>query len=254
MPEGATDDTRALIKHAEQRGLLSRRSSEVLRQAWVVQGIQQTLIHSYQLKRPGRTILITMMPDDSNSMRFVERNQTGVIEGHNELLGMLAVSADNRRILLQTRYLNGFVLNAFAPLQHCKNLDRQNYPCLNGTPLYEQTLVTLATVIAKTEELSALGAKVRTATLLMTDAESEDKLGDEWIPAVASVIADMRNIGDHIVAGMGFPSGDASYCRRVFAQMGIDAKYIFDASSREEILKAFRLFGKSALELGRGTS
>jgi hypothetical protein len=179
--------------------------------------------------------------------------QSSVIAGHNELLAAMAASADNKRILLQTRYLNGFMLNPFSPLQFCAQLSHRNYPCAYGTPLYEQTLATLGAILAKDEVLTGLGAKVRTATLIMTDAESTDKLADELLPEVASVITDMRRIGDHIVAGMSFPSGDDSFCRHIFMEMGIEARYIFSATNRKEILEAFRLFGKSALELTAGS-
>jgi hypothetical protein len=239
---------RDLIRDAEKRGTLSQRSSTALQRPAIVQQVQDALAGSYTLRTPGQSLLLTMMPDDSNSMKIKDK-QGGVIDGHNELLGMMAVSSASKRMLLQTRYLNGFILNPFGPLTACKPLDRTNYPCIYGTPLYEQTLVTLGAVLAKDEELTAGGARVRTATLIMTDAESTDNLADALLREVASVVADMRRIGDHIVAGMCFPSGDESYCRAIFSGMGMEDRYIFSASSRREILEAFRLFGESALQL-----
>ncbi len=59
----------------------------------------------------------------------------------------------------------------------------------------------------------------------------------------------MRQLGNHIVAGMGFAEGDDSVFRQVFTEMGIDSRHIFTATSREEILQAFSLFRQSALEL-----
>jgi hypothetical protein len=107
-------------------------------------------------------------------------------------------------------------------------------------------------VLAKTEELTAQDARVRTATLVMTDAESTDRLESEIRADVASVVADMRRMGDHIVAGMSFPTGDESFCRETFQGMGVEPRYIFTAESRDSILDAFRVFGKAALALGSG--
>jgi len=253
MSESENRGPRELIRAAEQHGTLSRRSSAALQDYKILRQIEAALENAYTIKCPGRVLLITMMPDDSQSMTIANK-QASVIAGHNELLGALAVSTESKRILLQTRYLNGFVLNPFSPLHSCRPLSPPNYSCTYGTPLFEQTLVTLGTVLAMDEELTGLGATVRSATLLMTDAEATDKLADALRPEVASVVADMRRIGDHIVAGMSFPTRDDSYCRRVFMEIGIEPRYIFSAASRQEVLEAFRLFRQSALGLGSGRS
>jgi hypothetical protein len=244
--------TKDLILHAAEREMLSQMSTAALQRPRVVNEIEAALEDSYGIETAGEVLLITMMPDDSQSMTIARKN-VSVIEGHNDLLAAMRNSPIRDRILLQTRYLNKRVLNPFQPLALCENMSLANYACIHGTPLFQQTMVTLGTVIAKTEELVEQGAaRVRTATLIMTDAEATDDTANELRAEVASVVADLRRIGDHIVAGMGFSAGDDTFFRKAFSEMGIEDRYIFAAQNRKEILDAFRTFGSRALALTAG--
>jgi hypothetical protein len=239
--------SRELIESAASRGILSPESSSALQRPAITQQVQRALEGSYSVKRAGELLLVTMMPDDSGSMSGGK--QRSVVEGHNELLTAMTSSSYGKRIMLQTRYLNGTVLNPFRPLAYCQTLSLENYPCIHGTPLLEQTLVTLGAVMAKTEELTEREANVRSATLIMTDGEATDTRAAELKHEVSALIRDMGRVGNHIVAGMGFADGSEGIFREAFAEMGIDPQYIFRATSREEILQAFRLFTKKALDL-----
>ena len=263
MSELEPISSKDLIAAARTRGTLSRTSAKALQQAWVVSEVEDALADSYGIESAGLVLLITIMPDDSGSMLTPlaadalagspVSKQQGVIDGHNDLLKGLRASPTRDRILLQTRYLNKTILNPFQPLDLCQDLTVENYPCKYWTPLFEQTIVTLGTVLAKVEELLEQGAAaVRTATLIMTDAIDTGNKPDELRAEVHSVISDMSRFGDHIVAGMGFSSADDQPFREVFKGMGIDPRYIFSADSREEILNAFRVFGTRALELTAG--
>jgi len=246
--------SRDLIRRAESSGTLSPVSSAALQKREVLNQIDTALEESYTLEGPAYVLLITLMPDDSGSIE-VHNNQEPIIAGHNDLLTAMTNSDEAHRIMMETRYLNGHVLNPFGPLEVCERLTKQNYPCIHGTPLLGQTLVTLGTVLSKTQELTELGAKVRTATLIMTDGGSTEPNAEELKKEVASVVHDMARIGDHIVAGMGFATGgDEKFFRQVFADMGIPAHHVFTATSREEILRAFYRFGVSALALTSGAS
>lgn len=244
-------ESNALITRASERGVLSPTSARALQRPSVGDQIDQALEDSYGVETAGEVVLLTMMPDDSASMTIARKNDS-VMLGHNELLSALRKSASAEKILLQTRYLNGHMLNPFQPLKLCSTLTAANYRCTLGTPLFEQTIVTLGAVLAKTEELLQQGAaRVRSATLIMSDAEATGAA--ELQEEVASVISDMRNVGDHIVAGMGFSSGNDEPFRRGFKAMGIDTQLIFTAHGREDILRAFRTFGNKALELKSST-
>jgi len=241
--------SKELVAWAAERGVLSPKSEDALQRDSVVSQIESALEDSYTLESGNEVLLVTLMPDDSQSMTISRKNE-GVIEGHNDLLKAFRQSPAADKILLQTRYLNGHVLNPFQPIELCKDLTEQNYRCVYGTPLFEQTIVTLGVVIAKTEELLQQGAtSVRSATLVMTDAESTDIL-ETLQEEVASVIGDIRRIGDHLVAGMGFSAsaGDEAF-RRAFIAMGIDPGLVFTARNRSEILQAFKIFTARALEL-----
>jgi hypothetical protein len=237
--------SKELIQRAEGRGTLCRISSEALQRRRVVSEIEEALEDSYGIESGGEVLLVTLMPDDSASMGRTE--QASVISGHNELLRAFRESPSRDRILLQTRYLNKTVLNPFQPLEMCRDLTLENYPCNYGTPLSEQTIVTLGTVMVKTEELLEQEvSSVRSATLIMTDGQADVST------EVAAIVADMRRVGDHIVAGMGISSGNDTSFRQVFRSMGIEERFIFNANSREEILRAFRLFTSGALALTTG--
>jgi hypothetical protein len=254
MSELEEVSSRALIQRAESSGTLSKISSAALQKPEVVREIDAALEDSYTLESPANVLLLTMMPDDSGSIES-HNNKEPIMLGHNELLAEMRKSDEVDRTLLQTRYLNGTVLNPFAPLSECRNLAIDNYLCNHGTPLLQQTLVTLGTVMAKTQELLDLGARVRTATLIMTDAESTEANAARLKLEVASVVHDMGQIGDHIVAGMGFATGGSEqYFRKVFADMGIPTSHVFTAASRAGILDAFRMFRRSVLALTAGGS
>jgi len=238
-----------LIQSAKTRGTLSARSTDALAQPPIATQVQAALLRSYSVAKAGKLLLITLMPDDSGSMLGLK--QGSVIAGHKELLEDMKRGPEGKRTMLQTRYLNGRTLNPFGPLDVCLPLSIDNYRCVLGTPLFEQALVMLGTVMAKTEELTSLGVQVRTASLLMTDGlstESTEENKSTLSAEVASVIKDMRRVGDHIVAGMGFTLSERDMAYRdVFLKMGIESHHIFPAASREEILRAFRVFRRSAV-------
>lgn len=245
MDEPGRASARELIVRSQSRGVLSLRSVRAIEKMQTQ--IDIALKGSYGIKKAGEILLLTIMPDDSGSMDGT--NQKGVIKGHNDLLAAMRTSPVSKRAMMQTRLLNGRMVNPFRPFDRCIELNESNYLCVNPTPLFSQTIVTLGTVLAKEQELLDLGAKrIRTATLIMTDGmDTEDKSGG-LAAEVASVVGDMRRVGDHIVAGMGFSRGAANY-EHVFTSMGIDRELIFNATSRDEILDKFGLFEKAALAL-----
>lgn len=68
-------------------------------------------------------------------------------------------------------------------------MDRSNFRPDGGTPLYNETVVILGSIIAKTQEFRNNWVQVRTSTLIVTDGEdTESRL---QIPAsVRSVITE----------------------------------------------------------------
>ena len=54
----------------------------------------------------AEVVLVTMMPDDSGSIRFAN-NAQAVRDGHNQVLDALGTSKQQADVLVHNRYLNG---------------------------------------------------------------------------------------------------------------------------------------------------
>jgi hypothetical protein len=126
-----------------------------------------------------------------------------------------------------------------------------NYNPSLGTPLFDQTVVLLGTVIAKAQELAQAGIAVRTVTLIITDGadygSTRMKPGD-----VKAIVDDMLAHEHHIVAAMGISDGSTDF-RAVFKAMGIPDRWILTpGNSATEIRRAFAVFSQSAVRASQG--
>lgn len=192
------------------------------------------------------------MPDDSGSIAGCG-NTDAVRDGHNFVLDALASSKQSGEVLAHTRYLNGSVLFPYTALDHVVRMTPANYDPSLGTPLYDQTVVVLGTVIAKAQELAQAGIAVRTVTLLITDGadygSTRCSAGD-----VAAIIGDMVAQENHIVAAMGISDGRTDF-KRVFREMGIPDRWVLTPSnSASEIRRAFAVFSQSAVRATQGVA
>src|SRR5688572_23379874 len=113
-------------------------------------------------------VLVTLMPDDSGSIRFAG-NAEAVRSGHNQVVEALLQSKQREDVLIHTRYLNGTVLYPYRKLADAARMTSQNYDPDQGTPLYDQTVVLLGTVLAKARQFEDAGVPVRTVTLIISD-------------------------------------------------------------------------------------
>src|SRR5207245_9559041 len=145
-------------------------------------------------------------------------NTDAVRDGHNFVIDALKASKQSGEVLAHTRYLNGHVLCAYTALDHAVAMSAANYDPRLGTPLFDQAVVTLGTVIAKAQELAQAGIAVRTVTLIITDGG--DYGSTRCKPAdVAAIVKDMRAQENHIVAAMGISDGTTDL-RAAFLSMG----------------------------------
>ena len=193
----------------------------------------------------SEVVLVTMMPDDSGSIRF-GKNAQAVRDGHNLVLDALAASKQKEGVLAHTRYLNGKVLFPYCTLSGTVRMDSKNYDPGLGTPLYEQTVVLLATVIAKSRQFAQAGVPSRTVTLIITDGADESSSGNK-AKDVATLVHDMQRQERHIVAALGVEDGETDF-REVFRAMGIEDRWILTAGSNaSEIRRAFQVFSQSAV-------
>lgn len=197
----------------------------------------------------SEVVLVTMMPDDSGSIRFAG-NAEAVRTGHNLVLDALAQSRQRDDVFVHTRYLNGHVLYPYTDVANAVRMDRHNYDPGKGTPLYDQTVVLLATVLAKAQEFTDSGVPVRTVTLIISDgADAHSTRADA--SHIATLMRDMLATENHIVAAMGIDDGTTDF-RKVFRDMGVPAEWILTpGNSAGEVRKAFQVFSQSAVQVAQ---
>jgi len=239
-----------LLEDAHTQGTLSARSLVALDVVDVGAQIQAGLGVTIDDVAASEVVLVTMMPDDSQSIAGAG-NTAAVRDGHNFVLEALASSKQSGEVLAHTRYLNGFVLTPYTALEHAVKMTAQNYHPNLGTPLYDQTAVVLGTVIAKSQQLAQAGIAVRTVTLIITDGG--DYGSTRCKPAdIAAIVADMLAQENHIVAAMGISDGTTDF-KAVFRGMGIPDRWILTpGNSATEIRRAFAVFSQSAVRASQG--
>ena len=154
---------------------------------------------------------------DDDARRLGSRSQRAgnadaVRDGHNFVLDALARLASRRgEVLAHTRYLNGHVLYPYTPLEHAVRMTRANYNPSLGTPLYDQTVVVLGTVIAKSQELAA--GRHRGAHR-HADHHRRRRLRLDALqgrPTSRRSSRDMLAQENHIVAAMGISDGTTDF-------------------------------------------
>jgi hypothetical protein len=235
----------ALFQSAQEEGTLSPASLKALTVVDLGAQIQAALGVPVDAVAASEVVLVTMMPDDSGSIRFSGNAQT-VRDGHNQVLQALRDSKQKSGILVHTRYLNGTVLFPYCAVDHAIQMDKFNFDPNQGTPLYDQTVVLLGTVVAKTQEFADAGVAVRSVTLLITDGADEHSTR-ATARTVAPIVRDMLRAESHIIAAMGIADGHTDF-RQVFREMGIEDRWMLTPdNSPREIRRAFQLFSQSAV-------
>ncbi len=251
MSQNQTPDINALFQNAQQDGNLSLQSFQTLQVMDLGDQIQAALGTPADDVTASEVILVTIMPDDSGSIRF-SSNAQAVRGGHNSVLDALMDSKQKDSILVHTHYLNGFILYPYRPLSQVIRMDTKNYDPNKGTPLYDQTLVLLGTVLAKAQEFADNGVPVRTVTLIITDgADTHSVRADA--KQVSTLVRDLLAAENHIIATMGIDDGYTDF-RQVFREMGIRDEWILTpGDSESEIRKAFQMFSQSTVKLSQSS-
>lgn len=273
-----------LFKSAHEDGLLSQQSIQTLNVKDMSAQIQAALgLSADDFTSSSECILVSMMPDDSGSIRFVQGNTQAVRDGHNLVLDALGASKQKGSILAHTRYLNGHILFPYCPLEEAVRMDTHNYDPNLGTPFYDQSVVFVGTVLAKTQEFAENGIPVRSVSLMITDGHDEHSK-KHTASSVSPIIHDMLMQEMHIVAAMGIDDTEdqCRHCgyegirklgvqqvncpqckklirrtdfRKIFQEMGIEDRWILTpGNSPSEIRKAFAMFSQSAVRASQGAA
>ena len=240
-----------LLQGAQDDGILSPASYQTLHVVDLGQQIQQGMGVRVDDVQTSEVVLVTIMPDDSGSIRFAG-NAQAVRDGHNEVLRALGESKQQDQILVQTRYLNGDVLFPYGPLDQAIEMDSQNYNPDKGTPLYDQTAIVLGSVVAKTQEFADNGVPVRSITLLVTDGDDQHST-KATAADVQNLVEDLKRQETHVVAFLGIEDrGGGVNFKDIARQIGIDDQWILTVDSdASAIRKAFQVFSQSALQVSQ---
>lgn len=239
-----------LLRDAHDTGALSPATLASLDLVDIGAQIQAGLGVNVDDVSASEVVLLTMMPDDSSSIAHAG-NTAAVREGHNLVLEAMRASKQGGEVLAHTRYLNGHVLYPYGALDHAVKMTAQNYRPQLATPLYDQTMVLLGTVVAKSQELTAAGIAVRTVTLLISDG-GDSGSAHARAADVRALVTDLLAQETHIVAALGISDGSTDF-RRVFGEMGIPDRWILTPSgTASEIRSAFQMFSRSAIATAAG--
>jgi hypothetical protein len=241
-----------LLEAAHADGVLSDSSLQVLTAVDLGAQIQSGLGVSVDDVAASEVLLLTIMPDDSGSIQHAGHEKV-VRDGHNLVLDALTASKQQGAILAHTRYLNGKILFPYRPIDQAVRMTPQNYQALLGTPLYDQSLVLLGSVLAKAQDFAQNGVLARSMTLLITDGADQGSTRAR-AKDVAALVRDMTRAEVHIIAAMGIDDGTTDF-RRVFRDMGIEDRWILTPSNNaSEIRHAFQVFSQSAVRASQAAS
>jgi hypothetical protein len=251
-PKPDDPDVIALFQSAHEDGVLSPASLQTLTHADLGAQIQAGLGVLVDDVQASEVVLLTIMPDDSGSIRMAG-NAQAVRDGHNLVLDALATSKQKDAILAHTRYLNGEVLFPFRPIAQAVRMTTKNYNPNLGTPLYDQAVVVLGSVIAKTQEFASNGVAARSVTLIISDGADVNS-HKARASDVAALVRDLTRTESAIVAAMGISDGTTDF-HQVFRDMGIADEWILTPSNDPtEIRRAFQVFSQSAIRASQAAS
>lgn len=254
-----------ILQSAVDDGNLSLESFDILGNIDITEQIQSGMGIVADDVPCSETVLLSIMPDDSGSISCIRKNPASLrskvvgpdlmMNGHNLILDTINTSKQQDNVLALNRYLNGKVLYSYRPLSQALKMDKNNYKANGGTPLYDQTVIFLGTVLAKVQDLENAGIVVRTISLIISDGEDLHSI-NHGAKDCALLIRDMvdKELSNHMVAAMGIDDGQTDF-RRVFKEMGIpDHCILTPENDPKDIMNTFNLFSQSAARFSQNAS
>lgn len=239
-----------LFTDAQADGVLSPTSVQVLAVPDLATQINAAMGVDVDDVTASEVVLVTVMPDDSGSIPGAGNDQA-VRDGHNLVLDALKATQQKDQIFVHNRYLNGHILYPYSYLDNAVLMDKQNYRPRGSTPLYEQSVILLGSVLAKAQAFANAAVPARTVTLIITDGGDTGGGRKKKAADVRAIVEDMFRSEMHIVAGMGVHDGYTDY-KKVFGDMGIPDQWILTpGNTPSEVRAAFQLFSQSAIRVSQ---
>ncbi len=192
----------------------------------------------------AEVLLVTLVIDDSGSIRFVTGNTEAVRDGHNLVIDALKGAKQSAGVLMSTLLLNNGLLFGYTTLDAATRLDSHNFNPGGGTPLFDVTKQALTTVAAKMADFEQNGVAARALTVIVTDGADN---GYTRVKDVRDMVDGLLRTEQHIIAGIGVSDGYTDF-RQVFSGMGILDEWILTPNNTpSEIRAAFRTVSQSAV-------
>lgn len=236
----------SLLASAQTNGALSPQAASALAVPVVGAQIADGLGVGVDDVEASEVVLLAILIDDSGSIQFAGNSQA-VRDGHNLCVDSLKATKQKDGILGHCRYLNGKVLYEFRPIERAEQMTTKNYRADGGTPLYDQTVVILGTVLAKAQEFEDAGVPCRTITVIVTDGADAGS-HRQSSTSVRTIVLDMLRKERHIIAFMGIKDEDGVDYEFIAQEMGIPPEWILTPNSdSHSIREAFRMVSQSAV-------
>ena len=200
----------------------------------------------------NEVILVSLLLDDSGSIDFGNNTQN-IIDGHNLLIDAFKGAKQQENILWMCQTLNGRVISPWCELASAPRLPHPQYKADGGTPLYDASMIHLASVLAKFKEFEQSGVPARTITAIVTDGKDEHSR-DHRAMDVQRFVDSLASREHHILAGVGIQYQQVPF-RTVFGSMGIPDKWILTPKSDpKEIRAAFQTLSQSAVRASQSAA
>ena len=254
MTRDSGSEARQLLSDAHKQGRVALESIEAIRKA---QSFERDIALALGADAidDRDPILVTLLVNDSASINDPARQYYDpdrrrtlngpelVRDGHNRFLAILREDGV-QNALIQTRLLNRGLVSPFTALSAAPELTLANYsPDGDYTPLFQQSVITLGSVLAKTQQLLDRGRNARAVTIIITDGIDNDH-SDFRAEHVRWLTRDMLEFSSsHLLAGMGI--GDEATFGPLFGSMGVPRPWILAGATPEEITEVFKRMRKA---------
>jgi hypothetical protein len=248
-------DVKALLSATYLDGKISQAAYDVLSRRNLIQ--IEAAIGSVVPMDSDEVALIMFVVDKSGSIDQITAGPQAVCSGHRLALKALRESSPSRvagMLVLTQPFPDSNPLEPFEPVKTAIELNLGiNYePDGTHTPLYESTVLGLATLIAKMRQLQETkpGVKVRCRLIIITDGLETDNrpfTANDVKTVVEHVMPKALQDGsfvlDFVVCFVGITGEQtAANYLKVAESMGIQAPYVWtpDGASEKEIRKAIK--------------